>query len=87
MGPWAVIFTPQTKSRGVGPEHMGFSNPSKNLANFSTSVTNSSSLFYHYMGPWAVIFTLQTKSSGVGPEHVGFSNPSINFANFSTSVT
>ena len=53
MGPWVVIFTFQTKSSGVGPEHMGFSNPSINLANFSTSLTNLSSLvlsFYGSMG-------------------------------------
>ena len=79
MGPWVVIFTFQTKSRGVEPEHVGFSNPSINLA--------MSILFYHCMGPWAVILTFQTKSRGVGPEQVHFSNPSINLANFSTSVT
>ena len=38
MGPWAVIVTFQTKSSGVGPEHVGFSNLSINLANFLTSV-------------------------------------------------
>ena len=53
MGPWAVIFSFQTKSSGVGPEQVGFSNPSINLANFSTSVTNLSSLvlsLYRSMG-------------------------------------
>ena len=50
MGPWVVIFTFQTKSRGVRPEHVGLSNPSINLAYFSTSVTNLSSLVLSLYG-------------------------------------
>ena len=50
MGPWAVIFSFQTKSSGVGPEQVGFSNPSINLAYFSTSVTNLSSLVLSLYG-------------------------------------
>ena len=50
MGPPVVIFSFQTKSRGVGPEHVGFSNPSINLANFSTSVKNVSSFVLSLYG-------------------------------------